>query len=234
MRRRHFLKVLAAGAMTPLACLASTMEPAWRLELINAHTGERFSGPFRDKDGPLPGALHELSWFLRDFHCGQEIEYDVAVLDFLSRVMDAVGANQATVLSAYRTPETNAMLARTTFGVAERSQHMFGRAVDIYLPNRLEDAMLAARAMRAGGVGWYPESGFMHLDCGPVRNWDLRGHGFSVPLLDHEPSPWFHEPIGVAPDGGLIAERTGKPVTVADRLSLHRLLDKTLGLKADR
>src|SRR4029077_19113252 len=123
--------------------------------------------------GPLPDALSELSYFLRDFHCGEKTVYDVAVLDFLSHVMDAVGATRATILSAYRTPETNAMLARTMFGVAEHSQHMYGRALDIYLPAKLEDAMHAARAMQFGGVGWYPGSGFIHLDSGPVRNWYL-------------------------------------------------------------
>ncbi|HTV30525.1 MAG TPA: DUF882 domain-containing protein [Xanthobacteraceae bacterium] len=234
MKRRQLLKMLAVAAATSRPVFASTTESTWRLDLINAHTGETFSGPFRDKNGPLHDALHELSWFLRDFHCGAQIPYDVAVLDFLNRVMAAVGVPRATVLSAYRTPETNALLAKTTFGVAEHSQHMFGRALDVYLPNRLEQAVEAARSMRLGGVGWYPDSGFIHLDSGPVRNWDLRGHGFSVPLLDHETSPWFHEPIGLAPDGALIAEKTGKPVTIADRLSLHRLLDKTLGLNADR
>src|SRR6202035_5170025 len=103
--------------------------------------------------------------------------YDVAALDFLAATMDAVGAPRATVLSAYRTPETNAMLARTTFGVAENSQHMYGRALDIHLPSRLIDAMNQARAMERGGVGWYPHSGFIHLDSGPVRNWTLNQHG---------------------------------------------------------
>jgi len=65
------------------------------------------------------------------------------------------------------------MLARTTFGVADNSQHIFGRAIDLYLPSRLDEAMKAARAMQRGGVGWYPHSGFMHMDTGPVRNWDL-------------------------------------------------------------
>ena len=70
------------------------------------------------------------------------------VVDFLAAVMDGVGATQVTVLSAYRTRETNAMLARTSFGVADNSQHIYGRALDIRLPSRTEDAMQAARAMR--------------------------------------------------------------------------------------
>src|SRR6185437_14916928 len=154
-----------------------------RLSLVNAHTGEKFDGPYRDDNGPLPAAMAELSLFLRDFHCGAEIAYDVRAIDFLASVLDAIAAPSATILSAYRTPETNAMLARTTFGVAEHSQHMFGRALDIYVGGKLEQAVRAARAMQRGGVGWYPRSNFMHIDSGPVRNWDLHDGGIDRLLL---------------------------------------------------
>lgn len=204
-----------------------------RLALVNAHTGESFNGPYRDDDGPLASAMAELSHFLRDFHCGAEIAIDVAVLDFLASVMDAVGASRATILSAYRTPATNAMLARTTFGVAEHSQHLVGRALDIYLPARLEEAMLAARAMQRGGVGWYPRSGFIHIDSGPVRNWTLDGRGFGRLLLG-APSPLFHEAISISPTGEMVAGRSGRPITAADRLALHRLLEKAVGLPSQR
>ena len=93
------------------------------------------------------------------------------------------GQNSAVVLSAFRTQETNALLARTTFGVAENSQHLYGRALDVRFPSRLADAMVAARAMRRGGVGWYPHSGFIHLDTGPVRNWDLDNDGLQDLLI---------------------------------------------------
>jgi hypothetical protein len=93
-------------------------------------------------------------------------------------VLDAVGQTKATILSAYRTAETNAMLAHTTFGVAEHSQHILGRALDIRLDAKLSDAMTRARAMQRGGVGWYPHSGFIHIDTGPIRNWTLDERGF--------------------------------------------------------
>jgi len=232
MNRRRFLSLAAGLAALPLPARAVPIPRLWRLDLTNAHTGEKFAGPYRDAQGPIPDALTELSYFLRDFHSGTTIGYHVSVLDFLTRVMDAVAAPRATVLSAYRTPETNAILSRTTFGVAEHSQHMYGRALDIYLPVRLEEAMQAARAMQRGGVGWYPRSGFIHLDTGPVRNWTLNGHGYGVELLGGHSTPWFHEPLTISPDGGLIAQRTGRPVTVADRLSLHRLLDRSVGLSS--
>jgi uncharacterized protein YcbK (DUF882 family) len=71
----------------------------------------------------------------------------------LADILDAVGETKATILSAYRTAETNALLARTTFGAAEASQHIYGRALDFNLGSKLADAMAAARAMRRGGVG---------------------------------------------------------------------------------
>src|SRR5215469_3787807 len=131
MDRRVFLSLLSAALSTPAATRAAPAPPPdpRRLRLVNAHTGESFSGAYRDATGPIPAAMEELSSFLRDFHSGEKIAYDVAALDFLADVMAAVGARQATVLSAYRTRETNEMLARTTFGVADNSEHIYGRAL---------------------------------------------------------------------------------------------------------
>ena len=186
-----------------------------RLRLANAHTGESFEGAYRDDQGPIPRVMQELSTFLRDFHCGATIEIDVGVLDFLGDVLDAAGATQATILSAYRTAETNAMLARTTFGVAEHSQHILGRALDFHLDARLEDAMLAARKMERGGVGWYPHSGFIHIDTGPVRTWTLDEGGLRDLLL------FDGGRLTISADGLLQAHR---PLSVGQRLALHRQL----------
>jgi len=146
-----------------------------RLRLVNAHTGETFDGAYRNDNGPIPRVLDELCIFFRDHHSGEKTQIDVGVIDFLADVLDAVGEIRATVLSAYRTAETNAMLARTTFGVAEHSQHIIGRALDVRLESKLSDAMSKARAMQRGGVGWYPNSHFIHLDSGPIRSWELDG-----------------------------------------------------------
>ena len=199
LRRRSFLSLSLAMLVCPRAALALPAPPPspQRLQLVNAHTGEKFDGPYRDAHGPLASAMADLSQFLRDFHSGAEIAYDVRVIDFLASVMDAVGQTSATVLSAYRTPETNAMLARTTFGVAEHSQHMYGRALDIYFGPRLADAVRIARAMQRGGVGWYPRSAFMHVDSGPVRNWDLDAGGIDHLLLRNDAIR------GAAPEAGV-------------------------------
>ena len=186
MNRRLLLSLIAGVvAMPGMAHAVPAAPPARRhLRLVNAHTGEKFDGSYRDDSGPLTDAMADLKVFLRDFRAKATIEIDVGVIDFLAAVMDAVNAQSATILSAYRAPETNAMLARTTFGVADNSQHLYGRALDVHLGTRLEDAMKAARGMERGGVGWYPHSSFLHIDTGPVRNWELEGRGLGSLLVN--------------------------------------------------
>ena len=160
------------------------------MRLVDAHSGATFDGVYRDANGPIARVMDELCVFLRDQHSGRMTGIDVRVIDFLASVMTATGQTSAVVLSAFRTRETNAMLARTTFGVAENSQHLYGRALDVRFPSRLADAMVAARAMRRGGVGWYPYSGFIHLDSGPVRNWDLDNDGLQDLLVATRGTPF--------------------------------------------
>lgn len=226
MDRRAFLSLLSAALAAPGdAHAAPEPPPLRRLKLVNAHTGETFGGPYRDDNGPIPAAMADLAVFLRDFHSGKIIAYDVGVIDFLAAVMDAVGETRATVLSAYRTRETNEMLARTTFGVADNSQHIYGRALDIYLPARLDVAMETARAMQRGGVGWYPQSHFIHLDSGPVRNWDLGGEGFARLLLEMRDLIAKGE-LDVSADGTLSLGSGELPLSANQRLALHRLVAK--------
>ncbi len=184
MNRRLFLSLIAGTVALPhvVRAIPSTPPQPHRLILNNPHTSESFSGIYRDDNGPIPRVMDDLSVFLRDFHSGEKIDIDVGVIDFLSGVMQAVGQTSATILSAYRTAETNALLAHTHFGVAENSQHIYGRALDVHFGDKLADAMKAARGMQRGGVGWYPHSSFMHIDTGPVRNWDLDRAGLGTLL----------------------------------------------------
>src|SRR5437763_16971121 len=143
MDLRLFLSLLAGTVVLPEMVRAVPLPPPQpqRLNLKNPHTGETFSGIYRDDKGPIPRVMEDLSVFLRDFHSGEKIEIDVGVIDFLSGVMQAVGQTSATILSAYRTAETNAKLAHTHFGVAENSQHIYGRALDVHFGDKLEQAM---------------------------------------------------------------------------------------------
>jgi uncharacterized protein YcbK (DUF882 family) len=204
----------AVGSPPPLPSLR-------RLNLYNPHTSEHFDGPYRDDHGPIPSAMDELSHFLRDFHSGERIAIDPAMLDFLAAVIGAVGAARATVLSAYRTVATNRALARTTFGVADNSQHLYGRAIDISLASRLEEAMQAARAMKRGGVGWYPRSGFIHLDSGPVRNWTLEGQGLDRLL---SPAARLLAQSSASPRLPTTIYWARQPLTVGQRLVLGRVI----------
>jgi len=181
LRRRELL--IAAGVCVIARGGAATqLSVARRLTLKNVNTGETFDGKYRDEEGPIPEAVADLALLLRDHHANKVGPIDIDTLDFLADVMAVIGQTKAMILSAYRTPETNAKLAATTFGVAEKSQHTFGRAVDVSFDRRLADAERAARGMGRGGVGWYPRSHFIHLDTGPTRNWEIDGSGLDILL----------------------------------------------------
>src|SRR5438067_8028803 len=226
MDRRLFLALAGGLLATPFPARAlPPPTPLRRLRLKNAHTGETFDGPYRDDLGPIALAMDELSYFLRDHHSGDKIAIDVGVMDFLAAVMDSVGAAKATVLSAFRTRETNAMLARTTFGVADNSQHIYGRALDVRLDSHNEEAIQAARAMLRGGVGWYPRAGFFHRDSGPVRNWSLNGSGRDRLLLEFRRLIASGR-LAIAPKGQLLVPRAKSLLPVRQRLALHRALAK--------
>jgi uncharacterized protein YcbK (DUF882 family) len=190
-----------------------------RLFLSNPHTGEVFSGPYRDKIGPIPEAMIDLAIFLRDHREGLSGPVYVETLDFLADVIEASGQSQATILSAYRTKKTNAMLAARIFGVAEKSQHLAGRAIDITLNSNLSPAARVARKMARGGVGWYPHAHFIHLDSGPIRNWtiDARiGRTRNGRVYD------IFQPARIAESGKAIK----RPLTVKERLQLQRAVAK--------
>lgn len=201
MGRRELLIATGLSIVMRGAAAAEPSLPR-RFKLKNAHTGETFDGPYRDEEGPIPNAMADLAQFMRDHHANKVGPVDVAALDFLADVIAATGQSEATVLSAYRTPETNRMLAARSFGVAEKSQHLLGRAVDVSFDKRLADAETTARRMQRGGVGWYPRSHFIHLDSGPTRSWQMDGAGLDRLLI--------------------FRHGNGRMHTVADRLAAHR------------
>lgn len=179
-----------------------------RLILRHAHTGETFDGLYRDEVGPIPAAMIDLAIFLRDHHENVTGPVFVETLDFLADVMSNAGASRATILSAYRTKKTNEMLATRLFGVAEKSQHLAGRALDITFDTKLKPAADYARRMARGGVGWYPSSHFIHLDSGPVRSWTIDQHE------------------GPAASLALGSIKAKGPLTVRERMLLQRSLAK--------
>lgn len=203
LRRRDLL--IATGVTVLLGRKAFALPGGVRrLDLKNAHTGETFNGAYRDAAGPLPSAVSDLAVFLRDFHVDRMGPVDIGMLDFLSDVMTATNHAGATVLSAYRTRETNERLRATQFGVAERSQHLYGRAIDVTFDRDLGGVERTALAMKRGGVGWYPSSHFIHLDSGPTRSWELNGAGFERLLASGSSTP---DPLGPPRRGHILTER---------------------------
>jgi uncharacterized protein YcbK (DUF882 family) len=150
---------------------ASTL--SWRVAFRQAHTGESFNGVYRVGDKYLPDAFERLNYVLRDFRTGQIFPMDPRVVDIISILQAKTGLRQPMeVLSGYRSPKTNAKLRHASTGVARNSFHMYGQAIDLRQPGmrtgKLRDI---ARSLRAGGVGYYPKSDFVHVDTGKVRSW---------------------------------------------------------------
>ena len=163
---------LASPGLAQAALALRSGEPA-EIAFYNTHTSERLAVVYRDASGYLPDALAEVAHVLRDHRNDQVKAIDPALLDQLHRIGAALGTAQPFhVISGYRSPATNARLAAASGGVARHSMHLEGRAIDIRLPDRpLAQLHRAALALRAGGVGAYPSSGFVHIDTGRVRTW---------------------------------------------------------------
>lgn len=173
MNRRYFLGAALTVAATP----AFARRPAERpraLSLHHMHTDERISLVYRVGDRYQRSALAKLNQFLRDFRTGDAVPIDPQLFDILYDVKDRLGDPDAgyEVLSAYRSPHTNAMLRRSSHRVARNSLHLYGQAMDIRFPDlptrQIRDA---AVAIGRGGVGYYPSSDFVHVDTGKVRRW---------------------------------------------------------------
>ena len=120
-----------------------------------------------------PDALAQVNFFMRDRRNDAMIEMDTNLVDILYAIQQHAGSHEPLhVVSAYRSPTTNAYLASHNRGVARNSYHMYGKAADIRLPYfNLTGLRQAAVGLEAGGVGYYPRSDFVHVDTGPVRTW---------------------------------------------------------------
>ncbi len=181
MIERRKLLALGVGALTtatvaaPGAALSKAfVGPIERhIALHNLHTGEHLSLTYFDKGRYLHGALSQVNRFLRDFRTGKSHAISPQLLDVLHALSAKLETGQPfQVISGYRSPKTNARLAKHSHGVAHHSLHMAGKAIDIRAPGiDLADLHKAALELGRGGVGYYPDSDFVHVDVGPVRHW---------------------------------------------------------------
>lgn len=143
------------------------------LNLVNFNTEEVLTVTYWSNGTYHREALDRLNRFLRDTRDNVQTEMDPLVLDVLWHTAQVVGyGGSIEVLSAYRSPTTNAWLASVSRGVARDSEHMNGNAMDVRFPGvPVFQVRQAAYSLNMGGVGFYPRSGFVHLDTGPVRYW---------------------------------------------------------------
>jgi uncharacterized protein YcbK (DUF882 family) len=143
------------------------------LSMTNVNSGESISVTYWSDGTYHREALDKLNHFLRDVKTGEQTEMDPLLFDVLWHTMQITGFHGTVeVLSGFRSPETNAWLASVSAGVARDSQHMNGNAMDIRFPDvPVFKIRQAARSLQMGGVGFYPRSGFVHLDTGPIRYW---------------------------------------------------------------
>lgn len=178
MQRRDFLKssLLLASPTLSIPALAKTAQTApgeRTLRLYNTHTGERLKSVFWAEGQFIPESLKDLNKVLRDHRTNKVAEIDPQLMLLLDELNNKLGnGKELHVISGYRAPESNALLRSASGGVARRSLHMDGKAIDIRLPGQdLKMLHKAAMSLRGGGVGYYADSQFVHMDTGRVRYW---------------------------------------------------------------
>ena len=169
-----FLACVSLAAKHPPAAPIAAASAEHHLRLYHTHTGERIDIVYRRGDTYLPEAEAQLDNFLRDHRTGEVKHYDPHVFDILSDLAAALGRPDAEIeiICGFRTSWSNEYLRARSSGVARNSLHMQAHAIDIRIPGVDTLALRnAALALGRGGVGYYPRSGFVHVDTGRVRTW---------------------------------------------------------------
>ena len=185
LHRRAFLGIGAAAAaatLVPSRAHAATRAatgfkaPERILSFFNTHTGERLKAAYCTGGSYQPDALRDLNYILRDFRANEIKPIDPRLFDLLNELGGTLETDQPFhIISGYRSPHTNEMLRErggAVTGVASHSLHMVGQAIDIRVPGvQLQNLRNAAKSLKIGGVGFYPDLNFVHVDVGRVRYW---------------------------------------------------------------
>ena len=170
------LLLAGAGSVHDATALGETRT----LSFHHTHSDEDLTVTFKRNGRYDEDALKQLNHFLRDWRSQDETTMDRHLFDIIWEVYrDVDGKKPIQIISAYRSPATNAMLRRRSSGVARFSQHMLGHAMDFFIPDvSLEQIRFAGLRLQRGGVGFYPTSGspFVHLDTGSIRHWPRMTH----------------------------------------------------------
>jgi len=144
-----------------------------RLKMYSARTGEKIDMIYWIEGDYIRDAVEEITFFMRDWRNNKAKNIDLRTIDIMAASHNLLDCREPYMLiSGYRSPETNSMLRSRSSGVAKNSRHLRGEAADLRLSTRsVNQVAKAASACRAGGVGRYSGSNFVHMDCGPVRSW---------------------------------------------------------------
>lgn len=144
-----------------------------RIAMHSGRTGERLDTIYWIEGEYIAEAVREINMHMRDWRTGEAVQMDLRTIDIMSAALNLMDTSEPyLLLSGYRSPQTNQMLRSSNRGVARNSLHMRGQAADLRLTSRSTAQMAsAALACRAGGVGRYGRSNFVHMDCGPIRSW---------------------------------------------------------------
>ena len=171
-------RVLASGLAGTAALASGTLFGApnsspKRIAFTNLHTGERLEVEYFRDGAYVPEAMASIEMLLRDFRNGEKHPIDPKLMDYLVDVAALVAVPPAfSVISGYRSPETNERLHERSSGVSQRSLHMQGRAIDVRMSGvDCKDLSDRAQELKRGGVGYYHDSNFVHLDTGAFRTW---------------------------------------------------------------
>lgn len=161
------------AACSPSLVQASLPDEPRVLALNNLHTGETLESCYFNGHRYVRSELKRLNHICRDFRRNEVHPMDKGLFDQLTRIQTLIGSEaEVQIISGYRSPATNEMLRQNSNGVAQKSFHMMGKAFDFRLDGvPLKQVHEAALSLKAGGVGYYPRSGFVHIDTGPIRSW---------------------------------------------------------------
>ncbi|PNQ68170.1 hypothetical protein C1141_07560 [Vibrio agarivorans] len=153
--------------------LAAKITPSRTLAIHSLNTGESLKSCYFDGLNYVDEELKRLDYLCRDHRKNEVYPLDRRLFDQICQIQELVGSkSEVVVISGYRSPSTNARLRKNSSGVAKKSMHMEGRAIDFRLDGvKLSAVRDAALSLKAGGVGYYPSSNFVHIDTGAVRSW---------------------------------------------------------------
>src|SRR4051812_23352510 len=172
-RRRVLGTGLAAAGVAFIRPAPAISFAPRSVSLYNTHTGEWVRTVYWADGHYIREAVRDINWVLRDHHSDEVRPMNAGVLDLLGMLRDRLESHQPfLVISGYRSPTTNHRMYLRHDGVASNSYHIHGMAIDLRCEGRsLPQLRGAALSLRGGGVGYYPRSDFVHVDCGPVRRW---------------------------------------------------------------